>query len=91
MGPEARRPVGERLEARASDASDEERAASLTEVKRAVSAAETLAREYEAHRRSQRDAVGKLREMFPWLADAAGGREDLAAELGAFGCYLISM
>ena len=88
MGPESRRSVEERLQARAPGATDLDRATALAEAKRAVTAAESLAREYEAGQRSQKAAVAELRRLFPWL-DVGGG--DLAAQLGQFGYYLAIM
>jgi len=91
MGPETRRPVNERLQERAPGATDGDRMAALVEAKRAVAAAEALAREYQAGRRSQKATVAELRRQFAWLdvSDAADG--DLAQQLGAFGYYLVIM
>jgi hypothetical protein len=91
MGPETRRPVEERLQARAPGATDSDRAAALVEAKRAVAAAETLAREYQAGRQSQKAAVAELRRQFPWLNVSEAARGDLAEQLGAFGYYLVIM
>ena len=91
MGPETRRSVEERLQERASEATDTERSAALAEAKRAVAAAESLAREYEAGRRSQKAVVAELRRLFPWLDTTNAGGADLAAQLGHFGYYLVIM
>jgi hypothetical protein len=90
MGPETRRPVEERLAARAAGSTDLDRTAALAEAKRAVAAAESLAREYQANRRSQKAAVAELRRLFPWL-DTGDSGADLAAKLGHFGYYLVIM
>jgi len=91
MGPETRRSVEERLEARAPGSTDVDRTAALAEAKRAVAAAESLAREYQANRRSQKAAVAELRRLFPWLNTDGAGSADLAAKLGHFGYYLVLM
>jgi hypothetical protein len=90
MGPESRRPIEERLQVRAPGSTNLDRVAALAEAKRAVAAAESLAREYQADRRSQKAAVAELRRLFPWL-DTGDGGADLAAKLGHFGYYLVIM
>lgn len=90
MGPESRRPVGERLAERAGTSTADERASALEEANRAVAAAEKLAREYQAGSRGQRAAVAELRRLFPWL-DEDDAPSDLAARLGHFGYYLVIM
>jgi len=57
----------------------------------ASAAAESLAREYQANRRSQKAAVAELRRLFPWLNTDGAGSADLAAKLGHFGYYLVLM
>jgi hypothetical protein len=91
LGPETRRSVEERLAARAPGSTDLDRMAALAEAKRAVAAAESLAREYQAHQRSQNAAVAELRRLFPWLDTTDAGGADLAVELGHFGYYLVIM
>ncbi len=91
MGPETRRSVEERLEARTPGSTDLDRTAALAEAKRAVLAAESLAREYQADRRSQKAVVAELRRLFPWLDTGDGGSAKLAAKLGHFGYYLVIM
>ena len=91
MGPETRRSVEERLAARAPESTDLDRAAALAEAKRAVVAAESLAREHQADRRTQKAAVAELRRLFPWLDAGDGGSANLAARLGHFGYYLVIM
>jgi hypothetical protein len=91
MGPETRRSLEERLEARAPESSDLDRTAALAEAKRAVAAAESLAREYQAGQRSQKNAVAELRRLFAWLDTPDAGAADLAAKLAHFGYYLVIM
>jgi len=91
MGPDSRRSVEERLAERARGSSDLDRAAALAEADRAVAAAEILAREYRAGRRSQQAGIAELRRLFPWLDNADTGDADLAARLGHFGYYLVIM
>jgi hypothetical protein len=86
MGPGTRGSESERLARRARGANRRERAAALGQATRAIAAAEALAREYEAGRRTQIEVVTKLRHRFPWL-----GKGDLAARLGSFGYYLVIM
>ena len=87
FGPATRRPAEERLRARlpadAGALADE----ALAEARAAVAAAEQLAREYEARRRSQRSCAQELARRFPWLGGDAGG--DLALRLAHFGYYLV--
>jgi hypothetical protein len=86
MGPEARRSKSVRLARRARGANRRERAAALGQATRAIAAAEALAREYQAGRRTQTEVVTELRQRFPWLGD-----DDLAVRLGSFGYYLVIM
>jgi hypothetical protein len=86
MGPGALRSESVRLAKRARGATGRERAAALGQATRAIAAAEALAREYEAGRRTQTEVVTELRRKFPWL-----GKGDLAERLGSFGYYLVIM
>ena len=86
MGPKTRRPVEERLSRRARNASTAERVAALRQARRAVAAAEALAREYQDKKRTQPEVYTELRRRFPWLGDG-----DLADRLGDYGYFLVIM
>jgi hypothetical protein len=86
MGPEASRPVEERLARRARNASAARRAAALAQARRAVAAAEALAREYQDKKRTQAGVYAELRRKFPWL-----GGGDPAVRLGDYGYFLVIM
>ena len=88
MGPETGRSAADRLASRTPDVGDDERAAALAEANRAIAAAESLAREYQGGRRSQKNVVAELRRLFPWLD---GGDNKLADKLGQHGYYLVIM
>jgi hypothetical protein len=91
MGPESKRPAAERLAARESSVPEPDRTAALAEAKRAVGIAELLAREYQEGTRTQKEIIAELRRQFPWLDKEGWFKGDLAAQLGAFGYYLVIM
>ena len=74
-----------RLARRAREARAALRAAALAQAKRTVDAAETLAGEYQDHKRTQADVYAELRRAFPWL------NKDLAIRLGDYGFLLAIM
>jgi hypothetical protein len=91
MGPESKRPAAERLAAREPSVPEVDRAAALSEAKRAVELAESLAHEYEAGKRKQKEIIAELRRALPWLDKEGWFRGDLAARLAGFGYYCVIM
>lgn len=72
MGPSSSRPVAQRLARRARTASPAELASAVRRARRAVAAAEALARECQDGKREQAECVAELRRRFRWLDDASG-------------------
>jgi hypothetical protein len=88
-GPEARRPVEERLGARLPELSPAELAAALAGARTAVAASERLAKECMDGYRSERSVAAALREQFPWLGKRRLFDAGLARRLAEFGFYLM--